>query len=225
MAYLVREGEGARHAPSGARAAASGLIEGMRDSDRRAVPLAQYRDSYIVAQDREGLVLVDQHAAHERVLFERYLADAERNEVEVQRLMFPATIELAPHERVLLEEETEEFRRLGFLVEPFGGETVRVSGVPRVAGGMDPGDLLRELLGEAGRARSASSDLSGLRRRLVTTAACHAAIKVNHALGAEEMQRLLDDLFETVNPSTCPHGRPAVFRLTTDEIERAFRRR
>jgi len=190
----------------------------------QVAPLGQLHDSYIVAVDAEGLLLVDQHAAHERVLFERYLAQAEADRVEVQRLLFPRTIELTPHERVALEGEVGELARLGFRVEPFGGFAVRLDGVPAVAASLDPEALLRELLGEAARCRAAGSDVAALRRRVVTTAACHAAIKVHYPLAREVMQALLADLFQTVNPTTCPHGRPVLFRLTLPEIERAFRR-
>jgi DNA mismatch repair protein MutL len=190
-----------------------------------AVPLAQYKDSYIVAQDREGLVLVDQHVAHERVLFERYLADAERDVVSVQRLLFPKTIELTADEMIVIEDERDEFARLGFLLEPFGGTTVKLDGVPAFAKDVAPDRFLRELVGEASKARSASSGVAELRRKLVTSAACQAAIKVNYPLQKEGMQRLLDDLFLTENPTTCPHGRPILFRLPLEEIERAFRRR
>jgi DNA mismatch repair protein MutL len=192
---------------------------------RQATALAQFRESYIVAQDGEGLVLVDQHAAHERVLFESYLADAETNHVEVQRLMFPLTLELAPDEALLLEGELDEFRRLGFRVEPFGKSAVRLDGVPAVVAKVDAADLFRELLGEAAKARAAVSDLAALRHRLVTTAACRAAIKINHPLTSPAMQALLDDLYGARNPTTCPHGRPVLFRLSLEEIERAFRRR
>ncbi len=191
----------------------------------RAVPVAQYLDSYIIAQDDEGLVIVDQHAAHERILFERYLAEAEEGRVEVQKLLFPVTVELAPHELVVLENEAEEMKRLGFIAEPFGGGTVRLDGVPALAGGQDPERLLKELLGEAARARSAATDVESLRKRLITTAACRAAIKINHPLSHAAMQGLLDDLFATVSPSTCPHGRPLFFRLTLEELEKAFDRR
>ena len=195
------------------------------DPGRRAVPLAQYKDSYIVAKDREGLLIVDQHVAHERVLFERYLGEAERGEVAVQRLLFPRTLELAADERLLLEAEAEEFGRLGFLVEPFGGNTIKLDGVPAFAKDVPPERLVRELLGEAGRTRTAATGVGELRLRLVTSAACQAAIKVNYPLTHEGMQRLLDDLFLTENPTTCPHGRPIIFRLPLEEIERAFRRR
>jgi DNA mismatch repair protein MutL len=189
------------------------------------IPLAQFRDSYIVAEDRDGLVLVDQHAAHERVLFERYLAAAEEDEVEVQRLLFPVTVELAPDRAVVLEEEIKEFRRLGFMIEPFGGTTFRIDGVPSVLGELDPAGCLEELLGEAATTRSASAGVANLRRKLITSAACQAAIKINHPLTDAGMRQLLADLSGTANPTTCPHGRPALFRLRLDEIERGFKRR
>jgi len=209
---------------------APGLVDAMQRTDperrhRAAVPLAQLRDSYIVAEDADGLVLVDQHAAHERVLFERFLEQAEENRVEVQELLFPLTFEVSAEQRIRLEQEVDEFRRLGFSLEGFGGEALRIDAVPSLVAGADPRALVGELLGEAGRARSALAGVSDLRRRLVTTTACHAAIKVNHPLAPEAMQALLDQLYATDNPSTCPHGRPILFRLSFGEIERAFRRR
>jgi DNA mismatch repair protein MutL len=218
----VRRGLKFEGAPAGATAPRLGEPEPRSPS---VVPLAQYRNSYILAQDADGLMLVDQHAAHERVLFERYLEQAAADRVEVQKLLFPVTVELTPAEHVVLERELEEFRRLGFVIEPFGEHTVRIDGVPAVAAELDPRELLMEMLGEAGSLRSTVADSLSLRRKLVTSAACQAAIKVNHPLERLAMQRLLDDLFRTVNPSTCPHGRPLVFRLTHDEIERAFKRR
>jgi DNA mismatch repair protein MutL len=94
-----------------------------------------------------------------------------------------------------------------------------------VAVQVDPGAFLRELLGAAAEARAAASGVAALRRRLVTSAACQAAIKINHPLTAPAMQALLDDLYGTRSPTTCPHGRPVLFRLSLEEIERAFRRR
>lgn len=187
--------------------------------------IAQYLDSYIVAQDEEGLLLVDQHAAHERVLFERMLAAAEHGEIAVQRLLTPVTIELGTDEYAAYERERDEFGRIGFLVEPFGERAVRVDGVPAEAANTDPVRLFRELCGDAARVRTARADVANLRHRLVTTAACHAAIKIRRPLRLPEMQGLLEDLYRVDNPTTCPHGRPAQFRVTLDEIERAFKRR
>jgi DNA mismatch repair protein MutL len=191
---------------------------------RRPRALAQVRSSYIVAEDHAGVVLVDQHAAHERVLFERFLAAAEEGRVETQTLAFPVVVELTPHERPVFEDERDEFRRLGFLAETFGDREVRLDGVPAVFAGVDPESLFRELLGEARAARSSTAASSSLRHRLITTAACKAAIKIRRPMTVPEMQRLLDDLSAVANPTTCPHGRPAQFRLTVEEIERAFRR-
>lgn len=187
--------------------------------------LAQYRDSYIVAEDADGIVLVDQHAAHERVLFEQYLGEAEADRVEVQRLMFPVTVELAADQATVLSDEIEEFRRLGFELEPFGERAFRIDGVPAILGEVDPVTCLRELLGEARGAGSAASEVDALRHKLVTSAACQAAIKVNHPLSAVGMDSLLEDLARTASPTTCPHGRPVLFRIRLEEIERGFRRR
>ena len=115
--------------------------------------------------------------------------------------------------------------RLGFLFEPFGGDSVRLDGVPALVSSLDPATLLRELLGVASRTRAASAGIAELRRKLVTSAACQAAIKIHHPLSLQGMQRLLDDLFRCTNPTTCPHGRPVLFRFTLEEIERTFRRR
>ena len=226
LGYLDDRAAGPAVAPasSGAAAAPALLVEAGLETPR-AVPLAQYRESYIVAQDAEGLLLVDQHVAHERVLYERYLAQAEAGEVDVQRLLFPRTFDLPPETLLAFEEEREELSRLGFLAERFGPASVRLDGVPAFAGEADPERLFRTLLGEAASVRSAAVREPELRRRLVTTAACQAAIKVNYPLTRESMQRLLDDLFRTENPTTCPHGRPILFRLTLDTIERAFQRR
>jgi DNA mismatch repair protein MutL len=188
-------------------------------------PLAQFRDSYVIAEDSEGIVIVDQHAAHERVLFERYLEEAEADRVETQPLLFPVMVDLPPHERLLLEEEVAEFRRLGFHVQPFGGNTIRIDGVPAVAAALDPAGLLRDLIGESARATSATAAAEPLRHRLVTTAACRAAIKVRRPMSRAEMQELLDALMRCSSPTTCPHGRPLLFRLRLDDVERAFRRR
>ncbi len=225
-----RTAEPVRDPGNGSEWTASGLFEpkGGEETavtDRGALALAQYLHSYIIAQDKEGLLVVDQHAAHERVIFERYFAEAEKDKVEVQRLMFPRTLELTPPEAAVLNGELEEFRRLGFLIEPFGQNTIRLDGVPAHAAGADPESLIHELLGDAARVRSSATGGETLRYKLVTTAACHAAIKIHHPLDRQGMQKLLDDLYQVENLTTCPHGRPALFRLTREEVERAFRRR
>jgi DNA mismatch repair protein MutL len=186
--------------------------------------LAQFAESYILGADADGIVVVDQHAAHERVLFERFLAQVEAGQVEIQRLVVPQVVELTPAEAATLEDEAGELRRLGILVDAFGARAARVEGVPAVAAALDPGELLRQVLGDAARLRAAATGIAGLRRSLVTTAACRAAVKIHHHLHRDAMQALLDDLARTANPTTCPHGRPILFRLTRRDIERAFQR-
>ncbi len=187
--------------------------------------LAQLLDSYVIAQERDTLVVVDQHAAHERVLFERYLSQAEADGVEQQRLLVPVQLELAPAQAVLLEQEAGELARLGFVVAPFGPGAARIDAVPAVVAGAEVAGLVRDLLEEAASVRRVTTGVAELRRQLVTTAACRAAIKVRTPLPREAMQRLLDDLGRCRNPTTCPHGRPIAFRLPLADIERAFRRR
>jgi DNA mismatch repair protein MutL len=161
--------ESVRRRPASVPPPPADLLDSVVEADgvgaaRRAVPLGQFRQSYIVAQDREGLVLVDQHAAHERVLFERFLDEAEQNRVEVQKLLYPVVVELSADENLVLEQEADEFRRLGFRLEPFGERTVRVEGVPALGAELDPARLLAELLGQAAEARSAAAGAAPARR-------------------------------------------------------------
>jgi DNA mismatch repair protein MutL len=195
------------------------------DTDAAPGVLGQYDAGYIVAQDREGLVLVDPHAAHERVLFEKYLDEAEQNHVETQALMFPVTVELSAAEALAFEQEVDEFRRLGFDLAAFGNRTIRIDGVPALTSSVDTIPLFRELLGEVTDVKSVVARPGELRKRLVTTAACHAAVKISHRLEMRAMRKLLSDLGRCDHPTTCPHGRPTRFRLTQIEIERAFGRR
>jgi DNA mismatch repair protein MutL len=221
------ERPGTREASEAFRPSSEGAEAGriLVDERDRAVPLAQLHASYILAEDREGLIIVDQHAAHERVLFEAYLAAAEEQRVPTQNVLFPRVIDLPLQERVLLEEQIEEFRRLGFEIEAIGDGTFRLDAVPVLAAALDPETILRALLETVREARTATTSVEPIRRRLVTTAACHAAIKIRQPLAADQMRRLLDDLARTTNPTTCPHGRPVLFRLTISEVERSFRRR
>ncbi len=213
--------------PTEVREASVGSQPGLQLAEPGAAPrvLGQLHSSYILAQDREGLVVVDQHAAHERVLFERLLGATESSAVESQALLFPKTIEFAPHQWPTISEQIGEFRRLGFGIEPFGGASVRVDSVPTMTVGLDVERLILDLLGAVQEAKSVTATIPELRRRLITTAACHSAITIRVALELEEMRRLLRDLYATDNPTTCPHGRPILFRMGLDEIERAFRRR
>jgi DNA mismatch repair protein MutL len=190
----------------------------------RLTPLAQFRDTYILASAPDGLVIVDQHAAHERVLYERLLADAEARRLERQRLLFPLLLEVSPAERQALEEARDLFEDLGFTLGGFGPGTLRVEEIPGMLKATAAEGLLRELLGDL-LERTPGSAAGDLRHRIAATSACHAAVRAHEALPGPALDRLVRDLLEARSPMTCPHGRPTILRLPIERLEREFRRR
>lgn len=185
--------------------------------------LGQVESSYIVATNAAGLWIVDQHAAHERILFERHLRQVRAHEVEAQRLLLPIIVELKPQQQVAFGEIAEELVANGFEVEPFGHRTVAVKTAPAEVRPEDVERLLIEILDEAGReARSLSLEV--LRARITASVACHAAIKVHMALDRTKMEWLLAELGRAESPMSCPHGRPVILRYSIQDLERAFRR-
>lgn len=203
---------------------ATTLFDAAGGGPRSLVPLGQYRESYILASDEEGLVIVDQHAAHERVLYEQILREAEERSARRQALLFPLTLEMDPARSRCLEEGREDLERLGFLLEPFGPRTFLVREVPALLGNADPAALLRDLADDFEGTAGARS-LEKVRDRLAATTACHAAVKVDFPLTPEKMSYLLQELFRTSSPMTCPHGRPVLLRLSHRELEKSFHRR
>ena len=185
--------------------------------------LGQIHESYIVASDSRGLVIVDQHVAHERVLYERNARAIAERRIESQGLLVPVTLELAPHQGVLFDRAAPELERNGFSVERFGGNTVVVRSVPVIAREHDCRQLVLELLDGLGK-EERSLDVERIADRVAVSLACHAAIKVNMPLTIEKMQWLIDALARTRVPTHCPHGRPILLRFDLHEIERNFRR-
>ena len=186
-------------------------------------PLGQLRESFILAVNDEGLWIVDQHVAHERVLFEKILREREVERVERQRLLMPLLVDLQPHQMVLFSSIAEELERNGFEVEPFGAHTLAVKAAPV---GLDGGHLermLMEVLEQAGQPAQ-SENLGTLRTRIAASIACHAAIKVNMPLDPKRMEWLLAELARTEHPTSCPHGRPIALRYSWKDIQRAFQR-
>jgi DNA mismatch repair protein MutL len=188
------------------------------------LPLAQFRDSYILASAPDGLVIVDQHAAHERVLYERLTAQSRDGSVPVQRLLFPVTVDVAPAEVQAFESARQTLAEFGFSVAPFGENTLVVDEIPALLPAGAVARLLRELLGEILEWRRAEG-VEKLRHRLLATAACHAAVTANRPLDAPRMRAIVGDLLGTDMPMTCPHGRPVLLRLTLDQIEKEFHRK
>jgi DNA mismatch repair protein MutL len=186
-------------------------------------PLGQVSSSFIVAVNGEGLWLVDQHVAHERVLFEQHLEARRAGKVEAQRMLMPLVIELSPRQIVIYEKIAEELAANGFEVEPMGPRSVAIQAVPAGVAGPDAEKLLTEILDGIERESSAIS-IDTLQAKIAASTACHAAIKVNMPLDQTKMEWLLGALAKTDCPMSCPHGRPVVLRYSVKEIERAFHR-
>ncbi|HXY38601.1 MAG TPA: DNA mismatch repair endonuclease MutL [Vicinamibacteria bacterium] len=186
--------------------------------------LGQHRLTYIVASDGEELVLVDQHTAHERVLFERLLGGAARRVVASQALVAPVVLELPPELRPVLHAHREALRELGFDVEPFGAGSVRLDAVPAVLGTADPGPALERVLRELREREAGEWAMAGARDRVAATLACHSAVRAGQSLRAESMAAIVHDLLRTDHPTLCPHGRPTVVRLPAEELSRWFGR-
>jgi DNA mismatch repair protein MutL len=186
-------------------------------------PLGQLRDSFILATNEEGLWIVDQHVAHERVLFEKILRERKVEAVQRQRLLMPVLIELLPEQMVIFADIAEELERNGFEAEPFGPRTLAVKAAPVGLEGRELERVLDELLGAT--EKSAQVENEELRRtRIAASIACHAAIKVNMPLEPAKMDWLLRELGKTAHPTSCPHGRPIALRYSLKDIQRAFQR-
>jgi DNA mismatch repair protein MutL len=186
-------------------------------------PLGQIRNSFILAVNDDGLWIVDQHVAHERVLFERVLKQRAAQKVESQRLLMPIVLELSPAQQAVFAEIADELQHNGFEAEPFGARSVAVKVAPA---GVDAGaveKMLHELLDQISREEQ-SLNLEKIRGRIAASIACHAAIKVNMPLEQNKMEWLLAELAKTDHPMSCPHGRPVVLRYSVKEIQKAFKR-
>ena len=185
-------------------------------------PLGQLRESFILATGDDGLWLIDQHVAHERVLFEKILRERAAERVERQQLLMPLLVDLAPHQMVLFAHIARELERNGFEAEPFGPRTVAIKAAPVGLEGRALERMLSEVLEQAEHEQA--ENLEAARTRIAASIACHAAIKVNTALDPERMGWLLGELGRTEHPTSCPHGRPIALRYSWKEIERAFGR-
>jgi DNA mismatch repair protein MutL len=186
-------------------------------------PLGQVQESFIVATNSEGLWIVDQHAAHERVLFDRHVRQRQERKVEAQRLLMPIIVELKPEQQVTYQAIADELVANGFEVEPFGQRTVAVKTAPAEIPADEVEKLMLEILDGAAE-QGATISLEVLRGRIAASISCHAAIKVNMALDRSKMDWLLQALGRTDCPMTCPHGRPTVLRYGMKDLMKAFRR-
>jgi DNA mismatch repair protein MutL len=198
-------------------------LRGEPSSVRPMIALGQFRDTFIIAMDDEGLCIIDQHVAHERVLFERIMQRLTDHALESQRMLVPMMLELPPAERHALVSRAEALAKFGFEVEEFGGDSIKVTAVPALL----PPDECDAAL------RALADDLEGLDRglrledslkQIAATTACHAAVKANYPLTLEKMHHILEELRATAYSTVCPHGRPVMLRITRREIEKNFDR-
>jgi DNA mismatch repair protein MutL len=185
--------------------------------------IGQFNAAYILCQDGADLLLIDQHAAHERVAFEQLKAQFAGNGVESQGLLFPETLELSFREGAAMEEHLAHFIRLGFAPEPFGGATWLLKGAPQLLAGVDYVRTFRDILEELltlGRSRSFADALEDILARI----ACHSAVRGAHPLTTAEIRALFARMDAAGFASNCPHGRPVLCRFTLGEIEKMFKR-
>ena len=210
--------EGSLPAPPDPAQAPSGHLD-----IRPMVPLGQFRDTFILAVDDEGIAIIDQHVAHERVLFEQVMEKLTSGRLESQRLLTPIIIELTAAQRQALAQHRSTLERFGMEIEEFGGDSLHLSSVPAI---LNPADCEATV-------RALAEDLEGLDRgsrvedalrKIAALMACHAAVKANYPLTLEKMRYILEELRRTAYSSVCPHGRPVVLRITRREVEKNFQR-
>ena len=186
-------------------------------------PLGQVSSSFIVAVNSEGLWIIDQHVAHERVLFEQHLRARRAGELGGQRMLVPLIVELNPRQLAIFEQIAEELRANGFEAELMGARSVAIQAAPAGISSGDAEKLLYEILDGIALENQAIS-IDSLQAKIAASTSCHAAIKVNTPLDSTKMEWLLAELAKTEYPMSCPHGRPVVLRYSVREIEKAFKR-
>jgi DNA mismatch repair protein MutL len=202
------------------------MVEGAPPRDAPVVevpPLMQLRRTYLMFERGEGVVLIDQHSAHERILFEQFMNVLERGAAPSQRLLFPATLHLGPAEGDAFEANRDTLMKLGFEVEPFGGHSIIVSAVPMPHPRFDALRCLRDTLDALTGDRVPST--AARHERLAATVACKAAIKGGDFLSPAEMQALYVGLANTTLPAHDVHGRSTIVQITWDELDRRFGRK
>jgi DNA mismatch repair protein MutL len=182
--------------------------------------LGQLANTYVIAEGPDGLYLIDQHAAHERILYDRILAQWSQKEVEVQGLLQPVTIEFSPREEETLRAGNQVLAEFGFTIEPFGNRSYLIRTMPALMAGANIIEMVTGLLGTL----ASRQGLNRLEEKMAESLACHSAIRAGQQLSSEEMRELIKQLEQTGQPRTCPHGRPTMIHLSARQLEREFGR-
>jgi DNA mismatch repair protein MutL len=186
-------------------------------------PLGQLDESFIIATDNEGLLLIDQHVAHERVLFDKYRASETARQPESQQMLIPETFDLTPAQAAAFDTVSSELESYGFELMRLSGRTVAIKATPADLPASEARNVLSEVLDTVDSEKRGAARAT-LRDEIAASLACHAAIKINMPLAPEKMRWLIDRLLTTSSPTTCPHGRPVILRLTTQDILKGFHR-
>ena len=186
-------------------------------------PLGQLDESFIIATDDQGLLLIDQHVAHERILFDKYRALEAERRTDSQQLLVPETFDLTPAQSAVFDQLAPELENYGFELMRLSGRTVAINAAPADLPAGEARNMLAELL-DTVDAEKKTSARDTLRDEIAASLACHAAIKVNMPLAPEKMRWLIDRLLQTSSPTTCPHGRPVILRLNRKDILKGFHR-
>jgi DNA mismatch repair protein MutL len=192
-------------------------------SSAKIRPIGQLHESYIIAVDDEGMLLIDQHVAHERILFDKFRLKETERAIESQNLLLPETFDLTPAQAAAFAEIETELENYGFGLMRLSGRTIAIKSVPTDLPPSEARNLLAEILDTVEREKRGGAKAT-LRDSIAASLACKAAVKVNMKLTTEKMQWLIDKLLTTSSPTTCPHGRPVILRLTMKDIERGFHR-
>ena len=192
-------------------------------SSSKIRPLSQLHDSFIIAVDDEGLLLIDQHVAHERILFDKFRRKETARKIESQNLLLPETIDLSPAQAAAFDIVETELENLGFALMKLSGRTIAVKAVPTDLPASEVRNLLAEILDTVDKEKFGGAR-ANIHDNIAASLACKAAVKINMKLTLEKMQWLIDKLLTTSSPTTCPHGRPVILRLTMKDIERGFHR-
>ena len=206
---------------SAAKLVRSVEVESIASSKIR--PVAQLHDSFIIAVDDEGMLLIDQHVAHERILFDKFRQKETSREIESQNLLLPETVDLTPAQSEAFRLVESELSSLGFGLMQLSGRTIAIKSVPTDLPPSEARNLFAEILDTIELEKRGGAKAT-LRDQIAASLACKAAVKINMKLTTEKMQWLIDRLLLTSSPTTCPHGRPVILRLTMKDIERGFHR-
>ncbi len=191
------------------------------DEKKELGNLWQVFDQYILVQNENELWIIDQHAAHERILYEEISQNIDKNLLLSQKLLFPETIELSPKEFLTYQENSDLLQKIGFEIEPFGKNSILISGVPSLSKSRSEKELFCELLSELDQNQKKQDDRI---KRIAQAFACKASIKAGQRLSYQEIKRLYQNLLSTNNPFSCPHGRPTVVRISLEELDKKFMR-